>query len=89
MRDDDASSFVFLLLGGLTGAALATLLMPRSGADTRRALRRRVHDRAERLSSWRSGRASDDRRPAAPSAASERVPEPGLPSTTSTYESQA
>lgn len=49
MRDDDASSIVFLLLGGLTGAALATLFMPRSGADTRRALRQGGRARADRL----------------------------------------
>jgi gas vesicle protein len=81
MRDD--TSLVSFLLGGLTGAALATLFLPRAGAATR-ALRKGARERQARLSAWRSRRASDDRLPAvAPRA--DRVPEPGLSTTTSRY----
>jgi hypothetical protein len=82
MRDD--TSLVSFLLGGLTGAALATLFLPRSGAATRHALRKGVRGRRERLSAWRSRRASDDRLPAA-SPRADRVPEPGLSTTMSRY----
>ena len=82
MRDD--TSLVSFLLGGLTGAALATLFLPRAGAATRAALRKGARARQARLSAWRSRRASDDRLPAvAPRA--DRVPEPGLSTTTSRY----
>ena len=84
MFDDDASSIVFVLLGGLAGAALAILFAPRS--DTRRRLRR--------LSGGACGaaplarRAGRPRPPAArapctaPGTAprSRGAPEPGLPS---------
>jgi hypothetical protein len=80
MRDD--TSLVSFLLGGLTGAALATLFLPRSGAATREALRKGA--RLARLAGWRSRRASDDRLPAAAPRA-DRVPEPGLGTTTSRY----
>jgi hypothetical protein len=82
---DDTSLFSFLI-GGLTGAALAALFLPRSGAEARHALRQGVRSRRGRAAAWRSPKASDDR--AAGDVLRDRVPEPALPSTTTLVERQ-
>lgn len=50
MTDDRSSASVILafLVGGLTGAALATLYAPRSGRETRDLLGERLREGAER-----------------------------------------
>jgi gas vesicle protein len=94
-RDDSASTaLISFLLGGAAGAALAVLFAPRSGEETRRRIGEGVRDGAERSRALaRRGRAALDAAGrmasgvhAAPAngqetGESERVPEPGLPST--------
>jgi gas vesicle protein len=50
MTDDRSSASVILafLVGGLTGAALATLYAPRSGRETRELLGDRIREGADR-----------------------------------------
>jgi hypothetical protein len=94
-RDDSASTaLISFLLGGLAGASLAVLFAPGSGSDTRRRIGEGFRDGAERTRHLtRRGRAAldaarggDSRVHSAPgnggqTGQSERVPEPGLPST--------
>jgi gas vesicle protein len=92
-RDDSASTaLISFMLGGMAGAALAVLFAPGAGSDTRRRIGEGVRDGAERSRALaRRGRAALDAAVAggvhpAPgngqeAAQSERVPEPGLPST--------
>jgi hypothetical protein len=94
-KDDSASTaLISFLLGGLAGAALAVLFAPLSGAETRERIGEGVRDAAERSRALASrGRAALDAAArmaggvhAAPSngkdlGSGERVPEPGLPST--------
>jgi gas vesicle protein len=57
-RSDDSGGggvLMAFVLGGITGAALALLLAPRSGAETREYLEERLREGAER------GRAARDR----------------------------
>jgi hypothetical protein len=51
-HDDGSPALVSFLLGGLTGAAIATLLLPRSALEARRA--------------WLGPRPGDDRPPSDP-----------------------
>jgi hypothetical protein len=71
---DGSPAFVSFLLGGLTGAAIATLLLPRPALDTRRRIARRM--RAKARQSWPGPRPGDDR--PAPPPPDGRVPEPAL-----------
>ena len=93
-KDDSGSTaLISFLLGGAAGAALALLFAPGAGEETRRRIGEGVRDRAERSRALaRRGRAALDAaaRPAGVHPApgngreageSERVPEPGLPST--------
>ena len=94
-RDDSASTaLISFLLGSVAGAALAVLFAPGSGEETRRRIGEGVREGAERSRSLaRRGRAAVEAAGrtaggvhAAPgngqeSGPSERVPEPGLPST--------
>lgn len=49
MSDDRASGVILsFLLGGLTGAALATLFAPRPGRETREMLQERIREGRER-----------------------------------------
>ena len=94
-KNDSASSvLISFLLGGAAGAALAVLFAPGAGEDTRRRLGETVRDGAERSRDLaRRGRAvvaavggaAPSVHPAPgngqQSGESERVPEPGLPST--------
>ena len=95
-KDDSASTaLISFMLGGVAGAALAVLFAPGSGSDTRQRLGASVRDGAERGRALaRRGRAALDAAGravtggvhSAPAngqagAESERVPEPGLPST--------
>ena len=104
-EDDAASTaLISFLLGGLAGAALAVLFAPGSGLETRLRIGQGVRggtDRGRALA--RKGRAALDaagealtgRRPhAAPGngqdePGAERVPEPGLPSTSGPVENPA
>jgi YtxH-like protein len=93
-KDDSASTaLISFLIGGAAGAALAILFAPGAGEETRRRIGESVREGAERSRDLaRRGRAALDA--AGRSAAgvhpapgngqegeSERVPEPGLPST--------
>jgi hypothetical protein len=94
-KDDSASTaLISFLLGGVAGAALAVLFAPGAGEETRRRIGEGVREGAERSRALaRRGRAALDAagRPAAgvhsapgngqEAGQSERVPEPGLPST--------
>jgi hypothetical protein len=94
-RDDSASTaLISFLLGGLAGASLAVLFAPGTGSDTRRRIGGGFRGGAERTRHMaRRGRAAldaalglgDGRHPAPgngqETGESERVPEPGLPST--------
>jgi hypothetical protein len=95
-RDDSASTaLISFMLGGVAGAALAVLFAPGAGSDTRRRIGEGVREGAERSRALaRRGRAALDAggravmggvHPAPgngqEAAQSERVPEPGLPST--------
>jgi len=95
-RDDSASTaLISFLLGGLAGASLAVLFAPGEGSETRRRIGGGFRDGAERTRHLaRRGRAAldaalgtgDGRIHPAPgngqeAGESERVPEPGLPST--------
>ena len=93
-EDDTASTaLISFLLGGLAGAALAALFARATGSDARQRLADGVREGAERSRELaRRGRAALDaavgagRIHPAPgngqeSIESERVPEPGLPST--------
>jgi gas vesicle protein len=90
-HDDSASTaLISFLLGGLAGASLAVLFAPGAGRDTRRRIGEGLKDSAERSRGLaRRGRAAlDAARGVHPAPGngqeageSERVPEPGLPST--------
>jgi YtxH-like protein len=95
-KDDSGSTaLISFLLGGVAGAALAVLFAPGAGEETRRRISEGVREGAERSRALaRRGRAALDaaggRPPAGVHSApgngqeageSERVPEPGLPST--------
>ncbi len=91
-RDDSASTaLISFLLGGLAGASLAVVFAPAAGWDTRRRISRGFRDGAERSRDLaRRGRiALDDAlgaggvhpAPGNGQEGSDRVPEPGLPST--------
>jgi hypothetical protein len=93
-KNDSASQvLISFLLGGAAGAALAVLFAPGAGEDTRQRIGESVRDGAERGRSLaRRGRAAVAAAGGAAavhpapgngqqSAESERVPEPGLPST--------
>lgn len=94
-QDDSASTaLIAFLLGGVAGAGLAVLFAPGSGEETRRRISEGVRTGGERSRALaRRGRAALDaagRTAAAAHSApgngqelgdSERVPEPGLPST--------
>lgn len=94
-RDDSASTaLISFLLGGLAGASLAVLFAPGAGRDTRRRIGESVRDGAERSRALArrgrealdaAGRAVTGVHPAPgngqDAGGSERVPEPGLPST--------
>ena len=93
-RDDSASTaLISFLLGGVAGAALAVLFAPGAGEETRRRIGESVREGAERSRALaRRGRAALDAaglsagvHPAPgngqEAGESERVPEPGLPST--------
>jgi hypothetical protein len=93
-KDDSASTaLISFLLGGVAGAAIAVLFAPGAGEDTRRRIGEGVRAGAERSRALaRRGRAALDAagrsaglHPAPgngqETAESERVPEPGLPST--------
>ena len=100
-NDSGSTALISFLLGGAAGAALAVLFAPGAGEETRRRLGETVRDGAERSRALaRRGRAALDAATgsagvhAAPgngqhSAESERVPEPGLPSTSGPVESPA
>lgn len=95
--DDDSAStaLISFLLGGVAGAALAVLFAPGAGSDTRRRISEGVRDGAERGRALaEKGRAALDAAGRAVTGAvhpapgngqevgsTERVPEPGLPST--------
>jgi hypothetical protein len=95
-NDDSASTaLISFLLGGVAGAALAVLFVPTTGRDTRRLISEGVRDGAERSRALaRRGKAALDAAGRAVTGAVhpapgngqevgevERVPEPGLPST--------
>jgi YtxH-like protein len=94
-RDDSASTaLISFVVGGLAGAALAVLFAPRTGSETRERISEGVRDAAERSRALaRRGRAALDAAgrvaggvASAPPNSNdlgvrERVPEPGLPST--------
>lgn len=94
-KNDSASSvLISFLLGGAAGAALAVLFAPGTGDETRKRIGETVRDGAERSRALaRRGRAvvaaaggaSAGVHPAPGNGQqlgqSERVPEPGLPST--------
>jgi hypothetical protein len=95
-RDDSASTaLISFMLGGVAGAALAVLFAPGAGSETRRRLGDGVRDGAERGRALaRRGRAALDAAGRAvtggvhpapgngqEASEAERVPEPGLPST--------
>jgi gas vesicle protein len=94
-EDDSASTaLIAFLLGGLAGASLACLFAPGAGEETRRrigetvrqgALRGRALARRGRAVLDAAGQAQARVHPAPgngqDNVASERVPEPGLPST--------
>jgi hypothetical protein len=95
-RDDSASTaLISFMLGGVAGAALAVLFAPGAGSDTRRRIGAGVREGAERSRALaRRGRAAVDAAGRAVTGAVhpapgngqevgeiERVPEPGLPST--------
>jgi gas vesicle protein len=96
-KDDSASTaLISFLLGGVAGAALAVLFVPTTGRDTRRLISEGVRDGAERSRALaRRGKAALDAAGRAVTGAVqhpapgngqelgevERVPEPGLPST--------
>lgn len=94
-EDDSASTaLISFLLGGLAGAALAVLFAPAAGLETRRRIGEGVREGAERTRELaRRGRAALDAAGLPPGRVhpapgngqdvgeSERVPEPGLPST--------
>ena len=94
-RDDSASTaLISFVLGGLAGAALAVLFAPHAGSETRERIGEGVRDAAERSRALaRRGRAALDAAgrvagglASAPANGGdlgdrERVPEPGLPST--------
>lgn len=80
-EDDAPTALASLVIGGIVGASLALILMPRSVSETRRPLAGRAG------SLWRHGRSVVD--DLATRAARERVPEPGLSSTSPTIASQA
>jgi hypothetical protein len=95
-KDDSASTaLISFLLGGVAGAALAVLFVPTTGPETRRLIGEGVRDGAERSRALaRRGKAALDAAGRAvtgavhPAPANgqelgevERVPEPGLPST--------
>ena len=100
-RDDSASTaLISFMLGGVAGAALAVLFAPGAGSDTRRRIGEGVRDGAERSRALaRRGRAALDAAGRAVTGGmhpapgngqevshSERVPEPGLPSTGGPFE---
>jgi len=95
-NDSASTALISFMLGGVAGAALAILFAPGTGSDTRRRLGAGVRDGAARSRALaRRGRAALDAagrsvagavHPAPGNGAqepgeSERVPEPGLPST--------
>ena len=91
-KDDSASTaLISFLLGGVAGAALAVLFVPTTGRDTRRLISEGVRDGAERSRDLaRRGKAALDAagRAVHPAPGNgqelgqvDRVPEPGLPST--------
>ena len=97
-NDSASTALISFLVGGAAGAALAILFAPGAGDETRRRIGETVRDGAERSRALaRRGRAALDAAAgvagvhAAPgngqSAESERVPEPGLPSTSGPVES--
>jgi gas vesicle protein len=103
-EDDSASNaLICFVLGGVAGAALALLFAPGAGQDTRRRIGEGVREGAERGRALaRRGRAALDGAERAmggvhpapgngqETGESQRVPEPGLPSTGGPgFESQA
>jgi YtxH-like protein len=93
-NDSGSSVLISFLLGGAAGAALAILFAPGAGDDTRRRIGETVRDGAERSRALaRRGRAAVAAASGATAGVhrapgngqqlgeSERVPEPGLPST--------
>ena len=94
-NDSASTALISFMLGGVAGAALAVLFAPGAGHDTRRRIGEGVREGAEksRLLARRgraaldaAGRAVTGGTHPAPgngqdAALSERVPEPGLPST--------
>ncbi len=94
-RDDSASTaLISFLLGGVAGASLAVLFAPGSGSDTRRRIGEGLRDGADRTrhlaqrgrAALDAARGGEGRAHSAPgnggqAGQSERVPEPGLPST--------
>jgi gas vesicle protein len=53
-----ATAITFLLIGAGIGSLVALLLAPQSGRKTRKVLRRKVEDVADRVDDWR-GQAND------------------------------
>ena len=92
-NDSASTALISFLLGGAAGAAVAFLFAPGAGEDTRRRIGASVREGAERSRVLaRRGRAALDAAGVAGgvhpapgngqhTGESERVPEPGLPST--------